>query len=146
MRKISLFFFIALLLPVTLIQALTVDVFTISALGVRQSVVLNPLPKTANVHIFKLDKLKQLQNGLNQFVKSSVSEGDNHALKKVTMQWVSSHENDYKKVASTAQGIYRDNITEIPAIIFNHKYSVLGTTDLNQAYQIYLNKVGQKHE
>ena len=146
MPKVSLCLLMILLLPVTLTEALTVDVFTTTTLGVRQSVVLEPLPKTANVNVFKVDQLKQLQDGLNQIVKSTVPTGDNKAFKKTAIKWIALHKKAYKKVASAVQGIYRDKIADIPAIVFNHRYAVLGTTDLNQAYQIYLNKVGNKYE
>ncbi len=145
----SKFIFISLFLlasQAAFADTLTVDVFTTSQLSLTHSVTLNPLPNNAMVHIFKLDLLTKLQRGLNQSVKSAFAGNDKNAAIKTEKAWVNTHRSAYLNFSTAIQQLYQDHIQEIPAIVFNHCYIVLGTMDLNRAYQLYLNEVGGGHE
>lgn len=128
------------------VSALTVDVFTTSNKVSTKSVVLNPLPKSAIAHVYYIDQLRKLQEGINRKISHGISLHDNARLKQATKKWVNAHKAAYLKMASDIQAIYQDNVTQIPAIVFDHRYTVLGTNDINQAYQFYLNKVGDRHD
>lgn len=125
----------------TLTQTFTMKSLPINRKGKNKKVILN---------IYKLDQIVALNQQLNKGVLL-ISQNKRFEGRDAVIQNV---KNYVKKSIYENQKIYQHNIegmqkaeqfhlTQLPAIVFNHRFIVLGTTDLNrasEAYEAYLNQ------
>ncbi len=124
---------------------LTVDVFTLTNGAIQKSFSMDSLPKETIINIYDLDQVELLNNALNKKITRIYQiEGQGAAVNAAKKQ-IMTNKITYKHIAEGFNKALLFHIKKIPAIVFNGGYKVLGTTNLDEAYEIYKsNQRGRK--
>lgn len=119
----------------------TVDVFTLTKWPLpdkQRSFSMATLPNDAVVKIYQVDKISQLNDKLNQVGIHSFKLGGKEAAIATAKEWIKAHKAVYQQVIEGVNKSLQFQIKQVPAIVFDNQYIVLGTLDLNKAYGTYL--------
>jgi integrating conjugative element protein (TIGR03757 family) len=123
-------------------KPLTVDVFTLTKWPLpnkQHSFSMITLPSNAIVNIYQIDKISQLNKKLNQVGVRSFKTCGKEAAIATAQKWIKAHKVAYQRALKGVSKSLQFQIKQIPAIVFDNQYVVLGTLNLNKAYQEYLN-------
>lgn len=128
---------------------LTVDVFTLTKLPLpnkQHSLSMTTLPANVIVNVYQIDKIFQLNDQLNRVGVHSFEISGKEAAIATAKAWIEEHRDVYQQFIEGLNKSLQFNIQQVPAIVFSDKFSnkddnqyvVLGTLDLNLAYESYL--------
>ena len=124
-----------------LTNATTIDVLTLSQLP-KPTYFSHTLPRATEVNIDAVDTLSQFL----QFAKASTEGLSQHATKTVFRRLLVKFQLPLQKSIAGLSLAKTLGVTQIPAIVFNHRYIVYGTLDVLRAlnaYQTY--RLEKKH-
>lgn len=126
-------------------KPLSVEVFSLGHQVSMNSAALHPLPNNTEVKLYDVAYFQILQQGLSQAMIDAVILSDEQERMEAAHHWIKAHDLEYQQIANIIQAANEDNINEVPAVVFNHQSIVLGTTDVNLAYQYFLNNESDSH-
>lgn len=120
-------------------KTIQVNVLTLSSLPLSINAVSQPVGDSMKlqVTVSKLNDIQALMRGINQAVKVQHGLDDGEQLKQKIIRLIANNKQAIRNagigigLATTLQ------IHQVPAVVFNKKYIVLGTTDVLEAYQYY---------
>jgi len=118
-----------------------VDVFTLTKWSLpdrQRSFSMTTLPGDTIVNIYPVDKISQLNIELNKVVMHSFEINGKEAAIATAKEWIKAHKAVYQQAIEGVNKSLQFQIKKLPAVVFDNQYIVLGTLDLNKAYEAYL--------
>ncbi|MCK4608953.1 MAG: DUF1525 domain-containing protein [Gammaproteobacteria bacterium] len=89
------------------------------------------------IQVYYLDDMQRMQDLLNQHIKAIYLAAGEDAATQEAKAEIARNSKQYKQAAQGLIKAQKYNIRKIPAVIIDGKYQVLGTTNINQAFNSY---------
>ena len=121
-----------------------VDVYKTSDMAMTNSPQYYKLPAGTIVNVHNLDTMQKLTDNVNQYFKAHANLFNLKETEEKAKVILSRHQGEIHQYTQDIMDFFKTGLRRLPAVVINHRYAVLGTTDVGLAYDVVVVKEQKK--